>query len=118
MQIEKKWIVVLFSYAILLFSMGYIAFFHLEFNPVVNIGEIELRLLANENSKEIIEQALREESKSFQLKRDLAIQSFNIILGAVLGFLSAAVVLKSDKNDMNSAVADETINNNGNEEKI
>ncbi len=97
MQNENKWLIILLSYAVLLISMGYIAFFYLNFNPVTQIGPSEIDLLANENSKQLIEQALREESKAFQMKRDLAIQSFNIILGAVLGFLSATAVIPRKK---------------------
>ncbi len=96
MEVDKKWIIILSAYALLLCSMGYIAFYQMSYNPVTAIGPEELDLLSNENSKELIEQALREEGKAFQMKRDLAIQSFNIILGAVLGFLSAtAGVIKN-----------------------
>jgi hypothetical protein len=109
MSVNNKWSVILATYSILLLAMGYIAFFHLEFNPVVNIGDAELQKLANPDSKELIQQALREESKAFQLKRDLAIQSFNIVLGAFLGFLSAAVVLKPD--DKSIVLAPEALTN-------
>ncbi len=98
MDVDRKWIAILMAYAILLVLMGFIAFFHLDYNPVTSIGKEELALLADQHAKGLIEQALREESKAFQMKRDLAIQSFNIILGAALGFLSAAVYTKKERN--------------------
>ena len=45
--------------------------------------------------------ALKQESEAFKARRDLAGQSFNVVLGAVLGFLSASaaqiVVRRKDR---------------------
>lgn len=83
------WGTLVIAYALLLIGTGYIAFFQPAFNPATDIdAQIEGRI-ADEATREFTLEALREEGAAFKARRELAIQSFNVVLGASLGFLSA-----------------------------
>jgi SNF2 family DNA or RNA helicase len=89
---DPRWGLILFTYLLLLLGTGYIAFFQETFNPALNIGEDMQILMQDENTRQLVLDSLKSESSAFMARRELAIQSFNIVLGAALGFLSAAVV--------------------------
>jgi len=84
-----RWRVLLIAYGFLLVGTGYIAFFQPQYNPAVEIDEEISALIADENTRELTLESLREEGIAFKARRELAVQSFNVVLGAVLGFLSA-----------------------------
>lgn len=83
------WIGILVVYGVLFFSTGYIAFIMEEFNPIRNFDSDLYRELHTE-AQAIYLDAHRAESETFNKKRELASQSFNVVLGALLGFLSAS----------------------------
>lgn len=91
------------AYGFLLLGTGYIAFFQPQFNPAIDIDEQLSALIDNENTREFTLISLKEEGMAFKARRELAVQSFNIVLGAALGFLSATatqLILKpKDKDD-------------------
>ena len=85
----RVWAIILTAYVLLLTGTGYIAFFQPAYNPAIDIdADIEARLL-DESTREFTLESLREESVAFKQRRELAVQSFNIVLGAALGFLAA-----------------------------
>jgi len=88
---DPRWGLILLTYILLLLGTGYIAFFQESFNPALNIGADVQALMQEEYTRQIVLDSLKSESSAFIARRELAIQSFNIVLGAVLGFLSAAL---------------------------
>jgi hypothetical protein len=88
-SLNWKWILLLVAYGLLLIGTGYIAFFQPQYNPAAAIDEVISAQIADENTREMTIEALKEEGLAFKARQELAVQSFNIVLGAVLGFLSA-----------------------------
>ena len=87
--LNVSWIVLLFAYGLLLLGTGYIAFFQPQYNPASMIDDVISAQIADVNTRELTLESLKEEGAAFKARQDLAVQSFNIVLGAVLGFLSA-----------------------------
>ncbi len=87
---NKVWIVILITYLTLFFSSGYIAFLRPQYNPALSWNPAVEQALEDENKKSFVIEALKQEGESFKKQRDLAGQSFNVVLGALLGFLSAS----------------------------
>ncbi len=116
------WFVVLVVYIILLISIAYIAFWQQEFNDpdktingyIDQIKEIELITGSDELKTDMEDGIISFMSKANDSSGDLqelASQSFNIILGALLAFLSASITMfiRSDrKEDINSHKKKET----------
>ncbi|MCT4636701.1 MAG: hypothetical protein N4A72_03240 [Bacteroidales bacterium] len=104
------WFIVLVVYIILLISIAYIAFWQQEFNDpdkTIN-GYIEqIKEIEAINGSDKLKEDMEDGIISFMSKandssgdlQELASQSFNIILGALLAFLSASITMfiKSDK---------------------
>jgi hypothetical protein len=86
----KSWALVLISYFVLLSVTSYIAFFQSEYNPAGLLSEEDVALLENEATKDLVKDALEKDSSAYAKRRELASQSFNVVLGAILGFLSAS----------------------------
>ena len=85
----RLWVVVLMAYILLLVSVGYIAFFQPAFNPGLDIEALSEVNSLDESALEFTIESLREEGVAFKQRRELAVHSFNIVLGASLGFLAA-----------------------------
>ena len=83
------WIGILVVYLGLFGATGYVAFFGGEWNPAINLSEVS-RLIDDQETKAILIEELKQDSELFKRRQELATQSFNIILGALLGFLSAS----------------------------
>lgn len=93
------WAVILTIYLVLFSVTGYIAFFNYEDNPAVNVSpEWFNRFNDSETRKQVLD-ALREDSQMLKRRRELATQSFNVVLGAMLGFLSASAVSATGRKD-------------------
>ncbi|WP_157726413.1 hypothetical protein [Imhoffiella purpurea] len=92
-QVDAKstlvWSGILIVYLALFCSTGYVAFFAEEWNPAVNYGEIPAKTKDPETKALILEE-LKRDSEIYKKRRELAAQSFNVVLGALLGFLSAS----------------------------
>ena len=84
------WAGILFAYTALFSVTGYIAFFQEPYNPAANPERGILAQLEKEPLREHFLDALKQESAAFKARKDLAAQSFNVVLGALLGFLSAS----------------------------
>ena len=85
----KIWSMILIAYVVLLITTGYIAFFQPAYNPAVDIDDYIQERLLDDSTRDFTIESLREESVAFKQRRELAVQSFNIVLGAALGFLAA-----------------------------
>ena len=83
------WRVLLLVYLILFASTGYLAFVNIERLPPTE----ELREYIEENDpafRQFFLDALTAEDTERAQRQILAVQSFNVVLGALLGFLSAS----------------------------
>lgn len=90
---DYKWWILLFSYATLFLISGS-AFFLLEdHNPATDVSPGVEKLLKDEQTSEMMQNIIIAESESYESKKETAMQSFNVILGAFLGFLSASAAL-------------------------
>jgi hypothetical protein len=86
------WIGILAAYALLFSVTGYIAFFQEPYNPAANPSDRALKLIEQEVFREHLVESLKQEGEAFKARKDLAAQSFNVVLGSLLGFLSASAV--------------------------
>jgi hypothetical protein len=82
-------------------STGYLAFFGRDVNPALNPNADTLvAKLNDEATKNFVMNTLKDEADEHKKKDGLALQSFNIVLGSLLGFLSASAVSRvSSKNE-------------------
>ncbi|WP_299008984.1 hypothetical protein [uncultured Shewanella sp.] len=100
------WVIVLLVYIILLVGIGYIAFFDQDFNnPQHTIGNYmrildeykhlapDEKVLSEEEFSAILIESMKKDSEGGGELQELASQSFNIILGAILAFLSGSVTI-------------------------
>ena len=91
------WALILFVYVALFGATGYVAFFKYEDNPAVNISPEWINRFDDPETRKRMLDTLKEDSVTFSKKRELATQSFNVVLGALLGFLSASAVSAARK---------------------
>lgn len=87
---SRVWIGILITYLALFCATGYIAFIGDQYNPALSWSQAVTKALSDENKKAFVIDALKQEGESFKKQRELASQSFNVVLGAILGFLSAS----------------------------
>ena len=90
---SQKWpAILLLSYFVLLAATGYFAFLQNEFNPQTIMTDNERQYLEGDNValRDFTMESLKAEGAAYTARRDLAVQSFNVVLGAILGFLSAS----------------------------
>ena len=87
--VTAGWFSILVVYLVLFLGTGYIAFFPKDFNPA-HVKAEEINKFNSDEMKAFVIETLKQETSIFQKKRELASQSFNVVLGAILGFLSAS----------------------------
>ncbi|NQZ20778.1 MAG: hypothetical protein HRT53_01880 [Colwellia sp.] len=105
-QAIAMWMTVLFVYMSLLIAIGYIAFWEQDFNyPENTVGSYMAILtefrqeidktdpVSGEQFSLIVQEMMKQEADAAGDLQELATQSFNIVLGAVLAFLSASVTM-------------------------
>ena len=83
------WAGVLSAYFGLFAVTGYISFFQEPYNPGTNLSAETAAALQNDHIREHVLANLKVETDAFKQRKELAAQSFNVVLGALLGFLSA-----------------------------
>ncbi|MEW6621172.1 MAG: hypothetical protein AB1422_17875 [bacterium] len=93
------WIMILAVYMALFCATGYVAFFKYEENPAINISPKWISQFQDPETRKRMLDTLKDDSAMFAKKRELATQSFNVVLGALLGFLSASAVSATRKKD-------------------
>ena len=90
---SKLWWAILAVYLALFVGTGYIAFFNRDINPALNRSADTYAIsITDEASKAFIIDVLKDEAAEYKKKEALGQQSFNIVLGSLLGFLSASAV--------------------------
>jgi hypothetical protein len=90
---SKLWWAILAVYLALFVGTGYIAFFNRDVNPALNRSTDAYAVsITDEASKAFILDVLKDEAAEHKKKEALGQQSFNIVLGSLLGFLSASAV--------------------------
>jgi hypothetical protein len=87
--IVNIWVGLLIVYVGLFLSTGYLAFVNIELLPPANEIQ-EVTKVTDEEVKKFILEAMRVEDAERSKRQSLAIQAFNVVLGALLGFLSAS----------------------------
>lgn len=98
-RFSMRWAFLLAAYLVLLAGTGYVAFFHQEFNPALMIDDHLAVMIENETTRQLTLESLKAEGSAFAARRELAVQSFNIVLGAALGFLSATAAQSRMNNE-------------------
>jgi hypothetical protein len=97
------WLIVMMVYLMVFAYTGYIAFWPMAFNDpdntvkkyieMVEVYEAKLPSDADYDFKPVMEELMKKSDSSASSMQQLASQSFNIVLGAFLAFLSATVTM-------------------------
>lgn len=95
------WLIILLIYLAVLYGIGQIAFTKQYFNDAENmVGEFlvlkekfNVNTAENEDTDDLINSLMQSSANSSNDLQELASQSFNIILGALLAFLSASATV-------------------------
>ncbi len=93
---KKKWWLVIAIYLSLLTATGYIAFIARNNDPAVaqRMNYLVSGTL-DDVRKAMVINALREEASGRRARRDMAAHSFSIVLGSIIGFLSASAMSRA-----------------------
>lgn len=95
---DPLWWGILLVYLMLFVSTGYLAFVQRDVNPALNPNaDAFLAKLNDPTAKDFVMETLKDEATEHKKKDSLAMQSFNIVLGSLLGFLSASAVSRVTK---------------------
>jgi hypothetical protein len=95
---DPLWWGILLVYLMLFVSTGYLAFVQRDVNPALNPNADALVAKLNDAmTKDFVMDTLKDEATEHKKKDSLAMQSFNIVLGSLLGFLSASAVSRVTK---------------------
>ncbi|MCE9688126.1 MULTISPECIES: hypothetical protein [Shewanella] len=89
---KTVWAGILLVYLVLFVATGYVAFFEIDHNPTIDLNPSLYADIQDPETKSLIIETLKQDTASHQKKRELASHSFNVVLGALLGFLSASAV--------------------------
>lgn len=93
------WILLLTVYLVLFGCSGYIAFFKSDGDPASNINGAVVSSISDQATKEAIISGFKSASELYKKRVELAFQAFNVILGALLGFLSASATWNAGVNN-------------------
>lgn len=98
---QAGWWGILAIYVVLFLAMGYMAFFARDVNPALQQGirDVAAQSAADAESRAIILNMIQQEANEHNKKESLALQSFNVVLGSLLGFLSASAVTRIQSSD-------------------
>ena len=85
------WSAILAAYLLATVGLGYVAFLSEDTNPALDPqNHAALAQATDPTTKQFLLTTLREEDTEHDHKTELARQSFHVVLGALLGFLSAS----------------------------
>ncbi|EDZ92404.1 MAG: hypothetical protein P5702_11595 [Limnospira sp. PMC 1291.21] len=92
---SKTWYAILTTYMILFFATGYINFFSNNYfaKTPENVAQIT-RDYDSPKKMNWVAELLLEDAQTYQDENNIASQSFNIVLGSIVSFLSATVKQK------------------------
>jgi hypothetical protein len=105
---------ILSTYLILLCSTGYLAFFKFPGTPTLPTQEMVQGLGNDQEFKSDLLQDVKQARERDRKLVELAAQSFNVILGAMLGFLSAIGAGKISPSNSNDSTLSSDENNKAN----
>jgi hypothetical protein len=92
------WWAILAVYLLLFASTGYLAFLRRDVNPVLRDGSGGLaQQIPDEETRTFVMNALQDEATEHEKKDSLVLQSFNVVLGSLLGFLSASAASRGSE---------------------
>jgi hypothetical protein len=97
MNIGVVWYIVLFMYMVLVGSTSYITFFYNNGYAAQDEHIKKMEMCETPDQLKFFTELLEIEIKSMNNINALASQSFNVVLGALLGFLSASATMMSGK---------------------
>ena len=90
----KRWLVILGVYMVMLTGIGFLAFSKQYFNNANDVVgqflELKQKFNLDEKQSTVLNELMEKSADSSSGLQELATQSFHIILGAMLGFLSAS----------------------------
>ncbi|MCI0394147.1 MAG: hypothetical protein L0332_22990 [Chloroflexi bacterium] len=91
---DTVWWVVFVAYLILFALTGFFTFVDRDANPALD-QRLDALVAASSDAtvKDLLIKALQDESSEHEKRSALAAQSFHIVLGALLGFLSASAAI-------------------------
>jgi len=90
------WWGILSVYLSLFMATGYIAFIMKDRNPALDPSSDQtVARLTDDTTREFMLKTLEQEAEDHKKKAELGAQSFNVVLGALLGFLSASAVART-----------------------
>jgi hypothetical protein len=93
---DMFWWGILGVYMILFLATGYIAFLMKDRNPALDPSNDQtVARLTDDNTRTFMLNTLAQEAEDHKKKTELGAQSFNVVLGALLGFLSASAVSRA-----------------------
>jgi len=85
-----RWGIVLVCYALVLCGTGYLAFFREYSDPSQRVANFGSAGHENTGAGKLLLDALSQDLAALKARREMAVQAFNVVLGAILGFLSAS----------------------------
>lgn len=93
---NRKWWLVIAIYLSLLTATGYIAFIAQNYDPAVGqkIDQLASGSLDDDRKRMVIN-TLREDASGRRSRREMAAHSFTIVLGSIIGFLSASAMSRA-----------------------
>jgi predicted PurR-regulated permease PerM len=93
---KAGWWGILIIYGVLFLTTGFMAFYARDVNPALQQGlqNVTSQMSNDTETKTVMLNMIQQEANEHNKKQSLALQSFNVVLGSLLGFLSASAVSK------------------------
>lgn len=89
------WWVIIVVYLALFIATGYVAFLAPDYNPVLDQRiDSFVAKVSDQKTRESVIKMLQKENEDHDKKVALANQAFNVVLGAILGFLASSAVTR------------------------
>lgn len=101
---NNLWWGILGVYLMLFLATGFIAFVMKDRNPALDpTSDQTVARLTDDNTRTFMLNTLESEAEDHKKKTELGAQSFNVVLGALLGFLSASAVARTSTGRKNES---------------
>ncbi|HBR00290.1 hypothetical protein [Roseofilum sp. Belize Diploria] len=92
---SKTWYMVIATYLLLFTLLGYTTFFHNnDFTTNHERFEKMVRNYGDEEKQKLVNKLLKDDADSSENSNSISSQSFNLILGAIVSFLSSTLMSK------------------------
>ncbi|HBR00291.1 hypothetical protein [Roseofilum sp. Belize Diploria] len=100
---QPTWYLILSIYALLLTSTGFVTFFYNNNFSLRNEHIEQLAQIKNSEELQIYEEMILAEVQNIKDVNNIANQAFNVVLGSLLGFLSATLTTLDANEDLESS---------------